>query len=53
MGRQCGGAHDISDIKAHFSPWLGDVGGGMGGVLVRSGVSGGGEGVVGIVVFVD
>ena len=55
MGRLCGGAHEISDIKVplFLHGWV------VGWVVcrIRSGVSGGvgdgGEGVVGMVVFVD
>ena len=49
MGRLCGGAYEISDMKAQLflHGWVV-----VGGMLVRSWVSGG-EGVVGMVVFVD
>ena len=41
-------------LRPHFSLWVGGVGGGVGGVLVRSGVSGGvNGGGEGVVVFVD
>ena len=48
MGRLCGGAHEMSDIKAPLF-----LHGWVGGVLVRSGVSSGRGCVVGMVVFVD
>ena len=45
MGRQCGGAHEMSGIKAplFLCGWVGLVSGGVHGVLVRDVVGGGGR----------
>ena len=49
MGRLCGGAHEISGIKApiFLHGWVGSGEVGGGGVVGDGGVDGGGVGVVG------
>ena len=57
MGRLCGGAHEISDIKAplFLHGWVMWVVGCVCAVRseVSGGMGGGGKGEVGMVVFVD